>query len=311
MTIDAVVLWVDGTDKAHIEKLSTYCKQNEITRPITAAPTKYDQCGEIDYCIHSILRFAPWIRHIYIVTDAQIPPVVNQLRNTPAGKKLIMVDERSLFVGFEEHLPTFNCLAIESLLWRISSLSDRFIYFNDDWSIIRPVSPDHFFRDQKTVLRGSWKIQFHRKWLKWLRATPDIYRTIQEHSAVLAGWKRRFFNLPHAPLPVFKKTFVDFFQAHPNLLANNIRYPFRDHHQFLPLSLAQHLELKQQRAMIDNTLESVYINPACHKLRKIQARLASADQKERIAFACVQSMDQASPEVRDYIFKWLSKRIKE
>jgi len=47
--------------------------------------------------------------------------------------------------GGHEQLPTFNSLAIETMLWRIEGLADRFLYFNDDMMPVGPVKPADFF----------------------------------------------------------------------------------------------------------------------------------------------------------------------
>ena len=54
-------------------------------------------------------------------------------------------------------LPTFNSYAIETMLWRIEGLADRFLYFNDDMMLVGPVEPTDFFSNEgKVKLRGRW-----------------------------------------------------------------------------------------------------------------------------------------------------------
>jgi len=36
-------------------------------------------------------------------------------------------------------------LAIETMLWRIEGLADRFLYFKDDMMLVGPVKPADFF----------------------------------------------------------------------------------------------------------------------------------------------------------------------
>ena len=52
-----------------------------------------------------------------------------------------VVDHREVFAGYEQFLPTFSSRAIESMLWRIPDLSERFLYLNDDFMLLRPVTP--------------------------------------------------------------------------------------------------------------------------------------------------------------------------
>jgi hypothetical protein len=309
--VDAVITWVDGHDKAHAEKLAACLATLGFKhRPKAAAPTRFNQQGELDYCVHSLLRFAPWLRTIYIVTDAQTPSLMQELAGTPHDSKVKLIDHRDIFFDFEHCLPTFNSLAIESVLWRIKGIADHFIYFNDDCFLIRPVSYEDFFCGHKLVLRGHWKTQTEKKWCTYFKTLkPSEHREIQENSAKLSGWHKRFFHLPHVPFPIKKTTLENFFRQQPELLAQNINYPLRHKQQFWPISLAHHLEIKTRNIVFDNTLEAIIVNPAYHSLRKIKNRLAQADKKKKVSFICMQSMDIASEKTRMLMFNWLAEKI--
>lgn len=321
--IDAVITWVDGSCPLHQQKLNAYLAQQGILADKAAAPTRFHSCGEIDYCVESLLRFAPWIRTIFIVTDAQTPSVINRLADKLPAGKLQLVDHSVIFSGFEHCLPTFNSLSIESVLWRIPGLSERFIYLNDDCALIRPISPNDFFRDNQLILRGKWKVQTDKKWLTILKKYSNAllntqfnvvednqHRTLQETTAKLAGWQRHFFHLPHAPFALHKQTLADFFHRYPNVLSQNIRYPLRHLEQFWTVSLAQHLHLNHHTMTIDNKLKAAYLHGGNHSQNKIQLRLAAADKHHNIAFICLQSMDMAPKKVQAMIFEWLDKRIR-
>jgi len=127
--IDVVITWVDGSDEVHQARLNRLLSQLNITRPIGAKPTRYNQCGELDYCVQSILHFAPWIRDIYIVTDAQVPPLMQEIAQTEDAHRVKLVDHRDIFKGYEHYLPVFNSISIETFLCRIETLSSRFLYF--------------------------------------------------------------------------------------------------------------------------------------------------------------------------------------
>ena len=320
--VDAVITWVDGNDKAHSDKRTNYLANTDAVNPEASAPTRFNQSGEITYCVKSLLRFAPWLKTIHIVTDAQTPSIFRQFAGTPLEERVRIVDHREIFLGFEQYLPTFNSLTIETMLWRIKDVANNFIYFNDDVSIIRPIAYDDFFQGDKIVLRGQWKAMTDRKlynyWKKCLKfilknvqhsAKRELYQIVQENSAKLVGWTEKYFSLPHVPLPVKKQTFEDFFKIHPDMLLNNIRYAFRNNQQFMPLLLAQNLEIIKDNVVFDNRLKATYVNGACHAARKIQRRLASADRTDNAAFVCMQSIDLAPEPVQKLLFEWLKKRI--
>jgi hypothetical protein len=314
LPIDAVVTWVDGQDQALQKKLTDYLARSGLAIPDSMLRMRLNQCGEINWCIKSLLCFAPWLRTIYIVTDNQTPPIVQTLKDSPDQHKIKMIDHRDIFSSFENALPTFNSLTIESALWRIEGLADHFIYLNDDCTLLRPTQPEDFFRNNKPVLRGTWKTFLHKKWQNrcktWLGFTiPDNpFRILQENTARMAGFEKTCFHLPHAPLPLLKQTFEHFFQKHPEHFTRNIQYPLRDAKQFWPISLAQHLDIKNNQVVFDNTLQAMMINGAVHSTNKIKARLAKA-KKNHTALFCMQNLDFAPQATQNLVFDWLDSVI--
>lgn len=318
--VDAVITWVDGCDPHHQQKRESSLNALSIEQPEAAAPTRFNQCGEINYCVKSILRFAPWIRTIFIVTDAQTPPIMQQLVGTPDENRVKLIDHRDIFTSLEHHLPTFNSITIESMIWKIKNLSEKFIYFNDDVFLIRPVRYEDFFQDSRVILRGKWKISsdsiFYRCYtylLKKIGQTKalNLHRQVQENSAVLAGVQNWFFHLLHVPFPIKKSTLELFFSNHSQALLNNINYKFRSKEQFLPVSLAHHLEFLQEAPIIKNTPRAIGIDAAKHTFKKIKFKLRQAEKDHKVAFICMQSLDQATPSIRNFMLESLNKWILE
>ena len=212
LPIDAVITWIDGQDKDQKEKLGHYLTSAGLPELDSTMSTRYDQCGEINYCVRSLLRFAPWVRTIYIVTDNQIPPIIKTLKNTIYENKIKLIDHRDIFLSSEGCLPTFNSLSIESVLWRIKGLANNFIYFNDDCILIRPLSYDDFFCDGRIVLRGRWNTLFIKMLGYYIRKSIHIFDRkivldahceMQRKTAKLAGFHHKYFQLP--PRAIIKK----------------------------------------------------------------------------------------------------------
>jgi len=103
-----------------------------------SSDNRYRDSNELRYSLRSLVKYAPWIRNIYIVTDNQIPHWLN-LEN----ERLFMVSHSEMFPNIS-HLPVFSSPAIEAHLHRIPGLSKRFIYFNDDVFLGAPVTPEDF-----------------------------------------------------------------------------------------------------------------------------------------------------------------------
>ncbi|MGK5678744.1 stealth family protein [Actinoplanes sp. URMC 104] len=140
--IDAVYTWVDGADPAWRERKARALRENGWVAgvsPQTANDSRYVSRDELRYSLRSLHAYAPWIRHVFVVTDDQVPAWLDTTRGD-----LTVVSHREVF-GDTGRLPTFNSQAIESRLHRIPGLSEHFLYLNDDVFLGRPVAPEMFF----------------------------------------------------------------------------------------------------------------------------------------------------------------------
>lgn len=318
--IDAVITWVDGNDPAHLSRLNAHLSSIPGKRPVAADPTRFNDAGELAYCISSLLRFAPWLRRIHIVTDRQRPSVLDLVAGTPWAERISIVDHREIFAGYEACLPTFNSRAIITALWRIPGLSERFLYLNDDFILLRPVSPQDFFDGDVMVLRGEWRLQsghhpvrkMIEAWRRWRGYDPAKWRVrnlaAQERGAQLAGERRRYLRLFHIPFPMRRSTLSDFFTKHPEMLASNLSYKLRSESQFKTESLSVQLEWDAGRARLDNGLRAVQLKPTQQPLWRLRAHIRRANGDPRIAFACVQSLDLAPDELRRELTAWMAHR---
>ena len=104
-----------------------------------AAPSRFQDNNELLYSLRSVSKYAPWLRRIYLVTNGQVPAWLNT-----SHPRIRLVRHEQIFAN-RSHLPTFSSPAIESHLHRIPGLSRRFIYFNDDFMLMRRVYPSDFF----------------------------------------------------------------------------------------------------------------------------------------------------------------------
>ncbi|CAG0878998.1 unnamed protein product [Darwinula stevensoni] len=114
---------------------------------------RFQDNEELRYSLRSLENYAPWVRNVFLVTAGQIPYWLN-LENP----RLKIVSHYEIFPN-KSHLPTFSSPAIESHLHQIPGLSDKFIYFNDDVMLGKPVWPDDFYAEttgQKLYL--SWNL---------------------------------------------------------------------------------------------------------------------------------------------------------
>jgi hypothetical protein len=302
--IDAVILWVDGDDENHKAKMLPYIEDKTKLKSVKFR-TRYNQVNEIKFTIDSILKYAPYIRNIHIITDNQTPDFLKN-RNGDTYNKVSIVDHTVVFQGYEEYLPTFNCRPIETCLYRIPNLAEHFIYFNDDFFLINDTKPTDFFKDGLPILRGKWlkfdKDIFYKKFKK-----PRVgHKSIQQNAARLVGFNK-YYNFKHTPHPLRKSTFENYFKANENVLIENIKHRFRKTSQFTPQGLANHLEIKNKTCYFKDDLQLMYFRSYKKPLYWYRFNL-DVKTKGKL-FLGLQSLDRSPPQILAYILNWLEKRM--
>jgi hypothetical protein len=145
--IDVVYTWVDGSDAAWQKTRAEWFHKMNPDAPSTIdaqAARRFRDREELRYSLRALNTYAPFVRHIYIVTCGQRP---KWLKKHP---KITIVSHKDIFKD-TSHLPTFNSMAIESNLHHIQGLSERYIYFNDDVFLARPAKVSDFFSKEGKV----------------------------------------------------------------------------------------------------------------------------------------------------------------
>jgi hypothetical protein len=135
--IDAVITFVDKNDPHFLDNIVSYHHDIHLSR--------YDTNNEILYCIRSIEKYLDFIQTVYLVLSDyhKIPTFLN---NNHPRLKIVYHSE----IIPKTFLPTFNSTVIENYIHLIPHLSEHFLYFNDDFIILKPQSWNRFY-----TLEGS------------------------------------------------------------------------------------------------------------------------------------------------------------
>ena len=144
--IDVVYTWVDSSDPAWQSRRRAAVVESDGSElnPLAVNDSRFTSRDELKYSLRSVAAFANWVRHIYLVTDDQIPDWLDT-----SSDRITVVSHKELFPD-SSALPTFNSHAIETVLHRIPGLSEHFLYMNDDVFIGRPITPGLFFSSAGT-----------------------------------------------------------------------------------------------------------------------------------------------------------------
>jgi Stealth protein CR2, conserved region 2/Stealth protein CR1, conserved region 1 len=256
--IDAVIAWVDGGDPKHRAKRKRYpAESGGDGKPERSAnkERRFSDNDEIRFCLRSIRNHAPWVRTIWLVTDDQVPAAID--RQGAEQENIRFVDHREIFRGYEQLLPTFNSLAIETMLWRIEGLADRFLYFNDDVMLVGPVEPTDFFSENgKVKLRGRWS-----NWNQLLDRGNNFNGSNKLLGAEMLGFTSElFFSSAHVIAPLLRPAMEELFEEFKPAFVANAAHRFRNREQFWPISAHDHLLLKSDRARVVKPRDALHFS---------------------------------------------------
>ena len=309
--IDAVITWVDGNTADHRRNRQDYMA--ETSSPLlenAINPHRWVCNDEIVYCLQSIQNYAPWTRKIWIVVNNDLPDLSGFSCEIRA--KVQFAHHREIFDGFTEMLPTFNSLAIESMLWRIEGLSERFMYFNDDVFLTAPLNPTDVFQGIAPVLRGKWVDYSDLLRSPDMRGDPAKFNHfMQINAAKIVGFDAtKLFSAAHVVHPLRRSRMERLFYQYPEKFTNNIKHRFRDLSQFLPQGLHNHACIADGNAVINTAGDHLHITSgqgigcAPTETRAFLKKVTGPD----IKFLCVNDLPQLEeliPEARE----WLSQAI--
>ena len=258
--IDAVISWVDGLDPAHLQKRQIFMgSAPHLFHENATNPHRWACNGEIYLCLASLEHNAPWLRKIWIITDEQSPDLSRL--SAALRAKVHLVDHSDIFANHGAALPTFNSLAIETFMWNIKDISDRFIYFNDDVFLTAPCQKSDFFSPSGPILRGAWADFGALQNDPIQMADPTKFNHyMQLNAADLCGVPaQRLFRAAHVAHPCLRRTMVHLHSRFEAAFRDNARYQMRDIRQFSPQSLHNHACILQKTGTLHPVKDHYHI----------------------------------------------------
>lgn len=224
--VDAVFMWVDGSDPAWLAKKNTLYQQifGEPDETEANHQARFRDNGELRFALRSLERYAPWINRVHVITDDQTPAWLNT-------SKVNVVSHYDIFPP-EALLPVFNTRPIAFCAHRIPGLAEHFIMFEDDFMLGRRVTPQDFFtRDGRPIARlakrSKKRIEFMLN--KDHKTSHDAviansHRIIKNHfGAAYPGTTR------HYPKAMTISTANEIWSNFPDIVSKTLKSPFRSY----------------------------------------------------------------------------------
>lgn len=159
------------------------------------------------YLLRSVAKNLSFINKVWLVVqnESEVPSYVN--------KKEVNVVTHKEFIP-AKYLPTFNSNTIESFIGRIDGLADRFLYMNDDWFIIDPLTEEDFFARDKALsyfYLDNIENEKPTSFQEYLLRNSELIWGISREDSIKKG---KVINMNHTIRPYFKKAFNECYEKY-------------------------------------------------------------------------------------------------
>lgn len=247
--IDAVVTWVNSEDKEWQKEREKYApKKDDETQD--NRDERFRDYGTLRYFLRGIEFGMPWINRLHFVHwGGELPDWLD------TDNPKLNVVKHSDFIP-EEYLPTFNSNAIEVHMHKIPGLTEQFVYFNDDFFLMKETKPEDWFREGKPVDMLSFcpiltdRRDINMSYLRmnntaiWVKHfdKKEVCKRLRGkllhfgYNPVIFGYNLAEMAIPrfsslltwHDPLPLLKSTFEKLWELEPEALQETSSHKFRN-----------------------------------------------------------------------------------
>ncbi len=252
--IDIVIPWVDDADPVWREDLAKH-SGGRVEEKKSSADRFFRDWGTLLFVFRGIDEFMPWVNKVHLLTYGHLPNWLNT-----KYEKLSVVNHKDFFLNTDD-LPVFNSQAIEANLIGIPNLANKFIYFNDDTLVLKPLEVNRFFIGDKPVDFLIQGVPRRGKLYRKIRSSDAFVDAQDNHYNLLNekfskkelikkypnlfyakeyGFfnvlKNRFFNLfsdfywlevYHFPMPYTKKNIAEVYEMYKNVFEETSKSKFR------------------------------------------------------------------------------------
>ena len=284
--IDMVFSWVDGTDPAVWSGRAGWLARARLGDG-DGADARTRQIDELRYALRSVDQNAPWVRRIFIATDARLPGWL------VADHPKVTVVRAADHFSDPAALPTFNSHAVESQLHHIDGLAEHFLYCNDDMFFGRPVAASVFFTPagisrfiESPIRIGGGAVGPARSGHE--NAARNNRRLLAERFGFLITR-----HLAHSPVPLRRSVLAELEAEFPDEFAATQASRFRSATDIsVTNSLYHYYALLTGRAVPDESARACYIDTTSHDGLRMLAGLSARRDAD---FFCLN--DGSEPEV--------------
>ena len=246
MKIDYIVPYVDNTDVNWQKLYQQY--SNSFKYDANEFERRFQQNILFKYVFRGIEKYMPWINNVFLIVQSktQIPAWINT--------KFVKIVYHKDFIP-TEYLPTFNSNVIECFLHNIDSLSEFFIYGNDDQYILNKCDEDDFFISN-----------FPRNNIHLVKSENDYYsekmflmNKIIDNDLKLQHNAEKYYTAYHIQQPYSKTIYKDIFKHFEKQITESLSR-FRNEKSLSQFLFSMYFVRKTNEKYVYNNISHKYFN---------------------------------------------------
>ena len=282
--IDAVYTYVNFRDDKWLNKYKKY-KNINVNNEKLKKNHRYYSLNELELSVKHTLKYCPFIRNIFIVTDNQIPYWYSK----ELYSNVFIIFHKDIFQDGCVY-PTYNSNTIESMIDNIPNLSEIFIYLNDDNMI--NLNKQDLFEDKNPIslfLKRNWNydLETAKKKHKNNPAVFALYKTIK----LAEKYFKKSFNISYThqayflSKTAFKKTKELFNEQYKKKIKLRFRQRLSNDDLVFPLLVSivsTELNISKLKIIDDTKLTRIFLNYSLNKTNKLNTIL-----KKNYNFICI------------------------
>ena len=213
--IDFVIPWVDGEDPAWRRQFLAVRRAEGAD----ASEIRFRDWRNLRYWFRGVERLAPWVRRIHFITWGHLPAWLNT-----SNPRLHVVDHADYIPS--AYLPTFNSNTIELNIARIEGLAERFVLFNDDTFLLRPVRPGDFFRRGLPCDMARLSVVQPSSVGHIVYNDLELINAAHRKGAVLRRWPGKWFSPRYGVVNLLKSLTLVPWSTFPGILDTHMPKPY-------------------------------------------------------------------------------------
>lgn len=281
--IDLVVPYVDSSDK-NWQDLFVNNSPNVNKEDVDAINRFRGQGEFFRFFFRGVNRYMPWIRkiHLLVQSESQVPTWIN--------RDEVHVVLHKEFIP-EKFLPTFNSTTIETFLWNIPGLSEKFIYTNDDVYCIHPMVKTQFFDNNVCFTHAYTSSKVNSTYGNQVLNSFRLIYGLEHESPMY---------MHHTLRPYFKSVMKECYDKYYLQITKSLT-PFRDNNNYT-IYLYDFYQMYTHYETNIDTIKTCTVNSTLTELRLVQILNGENDT------VCIQD---TSSDMSIYDTEWLLSRFKK